>query len=364
MNLSLRAALVLLLAPAALADEVLLNPVADNTLYENPAGSLSNGAGNSLFVGNTISDGLRRAVMRFDVAGAIPAGSTITSARLAVECTRAPIGASPVQHSLHRALTAWGEGTSIAGGAGGMGAPSTPDDATWIHTFFPGSLWATPGGDFDAAPSATMTIGPADPYEFVSPGLAVDVQAWLDGALPNHGWLMKDDAEIPGQARRYGSRENFPIIRPMLIVEFDPPTLGTNYCGPAVANSSGASAVMSATGSAVAADNSLMLTASSLPTNSAGYFLLSETQGFVVGAGGSAGNLCLGGSVGRFDAQVQFSGATGEISIPVDLTNVPSPTGGTAIVAGSTWNFQAWFRDAVGGQPTSNFSDGLTLQFQ
>ncbi|MEM6671934.1 MAG: DNRLRE domain-containing protein [Planctomycetota bacterium] len=364
MRLSFQAGLLLSLAAPALAGEVLLNPAADNTLFESPTGALSNGAGTSLFVGRTASAGTRRAVLRFDVAGAIPAGSTITSARLAIECTRAPIGAAPVQHSMHRVLADWGEGTSAALGAGGTGAPSTPDDATWIHTFFPGTFWTNAGGDFDAAPSATTTIGSADPYVFASPILAADVQAWLDGSTPNFGWLLKDDDEIPGRARRYGSRENFPIIQPMLIVEFDAPNVGTNYCGPAVQNSSGASAVISATGSVDVALNALTLTATSTSLNSAGYFLLSETQGFVVGAGGSAGNLCLGGAVGRFDSSVQFSGLAGEISIPVDLTDVPSPTGGTSIVAGSTWNFQAWFRDAVGGQATSNFTDGLSIQFQ
>ena len=121
MNLSLRTGLLLSLVAPTLADEVLLNPTADNTLYENPAGALSNGAGISLFVGRTISAGTRRAVLRFDVASSIPAGSTVTSARLAVECTRAPIGASPVQHSMHRVLATWGEGSSVAPGQGGTG---------------------------------------------------------------------------------------------------------------------------------------------------------------------------------------------------------------------------------------------------
>lgn len=38
-----------------------------------------------------------------------------------------------------------------------------------------------------------------------------------------------------------------------------------------------------------------------------------------------------------------------------------TPTGSVSVLAGETWNWQAWFRD-VGG--TSNFSDGVSIQFQ
>jgi hypothetical protein len=34
------------------------------------------------------------------------------------------------------------------------------------------------------------------------------------------------------------------------------------------------------------------------------------------------------------------------------------------VLAGQTWNFQCWFRDAVGGVATSNFTDGLSILFQ
>ncbi len=363
---SQRLCLFLLAASPAMADQLTLESVADNTLYESALGNLSNGAGDGIFAGATgLMNGggaIRRAVLRFDVAGSIPAGSTITGVRLTLECTRAN-SPSTVQ-SLHRVLADWGEGTSVAFGAGGSGAPPTPGDTTWIHTFFPGTFWTNAGGDFDASPSATQTVFLENPYDFVSPGLVLDVQNWLDGTAPDHGWMIKDDAESPGDARRWGSRESAATERPMLVIDFDPPMIGTNYCGPAVVNVGGAPAEMAAVGSTTAAANSLMLIATSLPINTAGFFIASETQGFVVGPGGSAGNLCLGGSIGRFQVQVQNSGAAGRISIPVDMTMVPTPSGPTAIVAGSTWNFQAWFRDSAGGVATSNFSDALTIQFQ
>ncbi len=142
-------------------------------------------------------------------------------------------------------------------------------------------------------------------------------------------------------------------------------TVGTNYCT-AAQNSTGAAAAMSATGSAVAASNDLTLAGSSLPQNSFGFFLTSTVQGFVANPGGSQGNLCLAGSIGRYvgPGQIKNSGATGQISLLVDLTQHPTPNGGVVVTAGQTWNFQAWYRDVVGGSATSNFTDGLSVTFQ
>ena len=130
-------------------------------------------------------------------------------------------------------------------------------------------------------------------------------------------------------------------------------------------NSTGNAATMSASGSASVAANDLVLAASSLPQNAFGFFLTSLTQGFVQNPGGSQGNLCLGGSIGRYvgPGQVQNSGAAGAISLAVDLTQHPTPTGLVSVQAGETWNFTAWYRDAVGGSATSNFANGYEIVF-
>jgi len=144
-----------------------------------------------------------------------------------------------------------------------------------------------------------------------------------------------------------------------------PSTIGTNYCGPAVVNSTGASGTIGATGSRTVANNDLTLVVSSLPNNAFGYFLTSLTQGVVPQPGGSLGVLCLGGSIGRYvgAGQIQNTGATGAFSLLLDLNQTPTPTGPTTITAGQTWNFQAWHRDAVGGVAVSNFTDGLSVMF-
>ncbi len=142
--------------------------------------------------------------------------------------------------------------------------------------------------------------------------------------------------------------------------------VGTTYCSPAVVNSTGVPATMRADGSTVAADNQLTLLAADMPMNAFGYVIVSETQGFSMNPGGSDGHLCLGGSVGRYvgPGQVMNTGTTGSFDLPLDLTQIPQPTGFVAAVAGDTWNFQAWYRDSSGGVATSNFTDGLSVTFQ
>jgi hypothetical protein len=141
-------------------------------------------------------------------------------------------------------------------------------------------------------------------------------------------------------------------------------SIGMNYCM-ASANSTGSTGVMSASGSPAAADNNVTLSGSSLSNNSFGFFLTSQAQGFTMNPGGSAGNLCLGGSIGRYvgPGQIKNTGGTGEISLTLDLTMTPTPTVLVSVQAGETWNFSAWHRDAVGGVATSNFTDGIEITF-
>jgi hypothetical protein len=137
--------------------------------------------------------------------------------------------------------------------------------------------------------------------------------------------------------------------------------IGTVYCSPAVNNSTNAPGRLLVTGSIVAVDNDITLTAYDLPPNQFGYFLASETQAFVQNPAGSTGNLCLGGNIARFTAQVQNSGAGGTFAIMPDLTAIPAnPV--HSIVAGETWNWQAWYRDVI-LVPTSNFTDAVSIFF-
>ncbi|MFT7171033.1 MAG: hypothetical protein ACI80K_004185, partial [Paracoccaceae bacterium] len=143
-----------------------------------------------------------------------------------------------------------------------------------------------------------------------------------------------------------------------------PPPVGANYCTANV-NTSGSTAEMGASGSASVATNQMTLECASMPNFVFGFFIVSRTAGFVMNPGGSAGNLCVSGSVGRFvgPGNILNSGNNGAISLPVDLGALPQPNGPVAAGAGETWRFQCWFRDNDMGTPTSNFSDGLAVVF-
>jgi hypothetical protein len=218
------AASLLIVAPLARADTITLNPDRDNTLYEDPTGSLSNGSGPNFFAGETANNQARRGLLHFNIA-ALPAGSTITAATLTLHVSRTSTGTEAV--GLHRLQSDWGEGASVAAGAGGDGAPAEPSDATWLHTFYPDRFWTNPGGDFDPADSATSLVGGIGFFTWsTSPGaggLAADIQAWLAAPTTNFGWLVQGDESFPQAAKRFDSRENsVAAFRPALSISFTP----------------------------------------------------------------------------------------------------------------------------------------------
>ena len=140
-------------------------------------------------------------------------------------------------------------------------------------------------------------------------------------------------------------------------------SLGTRTCSPAVPNSTGASALLLATGTATPTSQDLALRALGLPPGEFVLFLTSATSGNLPGAGGSQGTLCLGSPLGRFAApgQLTTAGAAGTAELTIDPTNLPL-AGGTPIAPGETWHFQAWYRDA-NTQPTSNLTDAVAVRF-
>jgi len=199
--------LAALLADSGWAASVTLHPVRDNTLYEDAAGGLSNGAGGYLFAGLTNQPNKRRALLAFDVEAELPAGAVILSAQLVLEMSQTISGATPV--ALQRVLADWGEGTSNAPNAEGGGAASTLGDATWIHTFWATTAWTNPGGDFAATASATQSVAGDGSYIWGSTAAMVaDVQSWLDTPAQNFGWALVGDEATAASAKRFASREN------------------------------------------------------------------------------------------------------------------------------------------------------------
>lgn len=221
---------VLILTGAAFADTVVLTSERDNTLYESGEGETSNGRGPTMFAGKTFQgfEDRRRCVMAFDIAAAIPPGSVVTGVELTLYMSRHPLSTmDPTLLNLHRLGNGWGEGTSAADATGGFGVFATAGDATWIHTFWNGSFWSTPGGDFEPVPSAGTVVQALGSYVWGStPSLVADVQLWLDQPGMNDGWILIGDEAIAGSARRFNTRENPQASTwPTLTVHFDPPSI-------------------------------------------------------------------------------------------------------------------------------------------
>lgn len=223
-------ACALLLTRSAGADVVIMEPVRDNSLFENCAVDCqdtgSNGAGSFLFSGSTSFFGRRRALLAFDVAGHIPAGATIVSASLKLHASTPfdGVATGSQNFTLHRLTADWGEGNSNSGDPGGGGELPDVGDATWLHRFFDTDFWSSPGGDGDfiAAPSAERIVDTNGFYTFgATPELTADVQTMLDDPANDFGWILTGVEEMPTTAKRFDSRENMvPENRPTLVVEF------------------------------------------------------------------------------------------------------------------------------------------------
>ncbi len=193
----------------------------DNTLFQDAQGDTSNGSGPACFAGNNSQNLVRRALVRFDLVGFVPAGAVIDAVVLTLEVSSAP---DTVTRSiaLHRVLADWGEGSSSS--SGGAGSPATPGDATWLHARYPDGLWIRPGGDFTSASSATTLVGDVDTYTWTDAGMRADVQRWLADPATNHGWLLRGDETAPRTVRRFDSRETeVASRRPVLTVYFSEP---------------------------------------------------------------------------------------------------------------------------------------------
>lgn len=224
---------VLVLGQLVRADTVNLTPVKDNSIYSTDP-ETSNGQGD-LFCGTTGGGVTQRSLLAFDVAGSVPAGSTITSASLTLTLIRGSGESGPQEVELHPLLNDWGEGTSIA--TGGGGAPPTTDDATWSFRFFPDEdrMWDVAGGDFDDALTGSATVG-TDPGPFSwdsTPQAVADVQGWLDDPDSSFGWILLGNEAQGNTARRFASRETETATnRPTLTIDFEPaPTDGGGGAG-------------------------------------------------------------------------------------------------------------------------------------
>ena len=244
---------------------------------------------------------------------------------------------------------------------GGSGFPASMMDRGFVSEAGPTyAQGATPRGkkisEWRIAPNGSLQAAPVDFVRYDGPG-----RSSVIGLAAGHDGLYFTDLynELGSNPIADGGR----ILAASYIGEepFVCGQLGAPYCGPAVANSSGAPASLALSGSPNASDADVVMEVRELPPNQFSLPLASLDQGFVPNPGGSAGNLCLGGSIGRFNALITSSGANGAFDVALPIGSFPPPL--TQVMAGETWNFQVWFRDFTLIQ-TSNYTNGVSLTFQ
>ena len=221
LNLARSLCLALYLAASAVvADSVTLYPDRDATLIEHPHGELANGAGPSLFVGRTAQAGnsIRRALLHFDVAGALPGNAIIKDVSLTLHLS--PSNPAPADVAAHRVLDDWEEGPSSSSGGGG--AMARAGDVTWLHTRYDTGYWRRTGGHFVARQSAWTKVEASGFYTWQNSHiLLADVRLWQHAPQRNFGWLLVGNEDASQSVKRFASRESpTSEFRPALTIHY------------------------------------------------------------------------------------------------------------------------------------------------
>jgi hypothetical protein len=131
-----------------------------------------------------------------------------------------------------------------------------------------------------------------------------------------------------------------------------------NYCTTSP-NTAGPGCTIGWQGSLELSSNNFTMTATGAPPLKFGVFFYGAAQAQIPLGEGS---LCVGGQVQRLQPPV-LTDQQGDTMLPIDFTMAPFNSGAFAVTPFSTWNFQFWFRDPLGGPAGFNFSDGLEVTF-
>ncbi len=221
---------------SASADVVTVGSSQDTTIFGN---NVNNSAGGAvvMYSGTDGNASVKRALVQFDIASNVPAGSMITGVQLTLFLGQvAGMGITGTATiSLYRLTDSWGEGTNGAGNSLvglGQGFPAQNGDATWANRFFSTTSpvsWTNAGGDFISTSSAETIVGATTNtgYAWLStPALVADVQEWVDNPSSNFGWLLENSDEVSTRTFRafFTREETNSTLQPQLQVTFIPPS--------------------------------------------------------------------------------------------------------------------------------------------
>lgn len=202
-----------------------LTPNKDNTIYSEDltTGLFTSDALGYLYAGKTgetFGPYLRRALVSFDVAGQVPAGSIVQSVQLKLNLRKNGVSAPGKTASLYRLTESWGEGTSQNGGGQGTGAAATTGDATWTRRLYNTNAWSSAGGTHSPVASASAIIGNLGVMTWGSTSQMVsDVQGWVNTPASNAGWLLVGDEANDKTACQFDSKQSG-SVPPSLVVTY------------------------------------------------------------------------------------------------------------------------------------------------
>jgi len=181
------------LTPEGLTNTIIELPVAADAYIASGFPDQDFGTG-SLYLGYNLNGvdnfGAERILLRFDIAGSIPAGAVINDARLRLYMgNSAPAGDPPMGTFVRQTAAAWSETT-----------------VTWNTE----PAWGPV--------RAECQVGSAPGwYDWVITGLVED---WVSGAQDNYGMEIIGDEAIQQRERAFHSRETSATLYPRLVIDY------------------------------------------------------------------------------------------------------------------------------------------------
>ncbi|MEA2493589.1 MAG: hypothetical protein QOJ29_1500 [Thermoleophilaceae bacterium] len=145
-----------------------------------------------------------RSLLRFDVAGAVPANSMIAGAHLEVYLS-SKTTSNTTSVAAHKVTRSW---TSAA---------------TW-NKYDGTNAWTAAGGDFASTAEYTNSSASGATATWYAFGVTNAVQQWLDGGAANNGVLLKEPTENVNNVLSYSSATggNAPYIQ----IDYEPKFMG------------------------------------------------------------------------------------------------------------------------------------------
>lgn len=210
----------------SIQDTITVPAIQDNTLYEDPTGSISNGQGKYLYSGKNSNGLVRRGLIRFLLIEFMPQCSKILSVTLKMHLSGGPTANRTIQ--LRKITNNWSAGSSDAPGLEENGTSADSYDATWLHKYYNTDFWNSAGGDYSSIVSGSTVVGGPGYYTWNStPQMVKDAQEWKDSYPADYGWMLLGDESVLSTDKRFHSNDaDTGAFAPELIVVYETSNFG------------------------------------------------------------------------------------------------------------------------------------------